>query len=502
MKQLKKTKNNKMNLFKKISKEGWLLLFIFIFVLAFRLYFVFQSKNFSSDEAYFHLRHINYILENNKILFYDDLSYGGRYVLYPPLFHILFAYITLGSMLLLKIFPAVFASLLVFAVYFIAKYITNDKKTALFTSLLVSFVPLYITETLNNLSPYSLVIPLIFFMLYCLSKIDNQLYLWMFILSSLLLPFLHATAILFLLTILIYLIISKSEGLELTKLKKEAMLFSVAVIILIELIIFKKAFLQYGLDIIWQNTPVNIFADEFKSLNVFGIIFGVGIVQLIFGLFGLYYGLHKLKKRLVYMTSSLILGIFVLLLLRLIPLSVGLMFLGISLAITSSLTIKFIFEYFEQTKLFNYEKYFTYMFLFLVLFLSIIPIYSIANKVSPVFDQTIADMEWINNNVREDATVLAPLQEGNLIISLAKRKNVADSEFLLAPNALKRSEDIKIMYTVGSEAIALGLMHKYNINVIYESDNLDKIYGKYNLAYLNNKECFNEIMWRIYEVRC
>src|SRR3989344_8386098 len=447
MKQLKKTKNNKMNLFKKISKEGWLLLFIFIFVLAFRLYFVFQSKNFSSDEAYFHLRHINYILENNKILFYDDLSYGGRYVLYPPLFHIILAYITLGSMLLLKIFPAVFASLLVFAVYFIAKYITNDKKTALFTSLLASFVPLYMTETLNNLSPYSLVIPLIFFMLYCLSKIDNQIYLWLFIVSSLLLPFLHATAILFLLTILIYLVISKSEGLELTKLKKEAMLFSVAVIILIELIIFKKAFLQYGLDVIWQNIPVNIFADEFKSLNVFGIIFGVGIVQLIFGLFGLYYGLHKLKKRLVYMTSSLILGIFVLL-------------------------------------------------------LSIMPIYSISNKVSPVFDQTIADMEWINNNVREDATVLAPLQEGNLIISLAKRKNVADSEFLLAPNALKRSEDIKIMYTVGSEAIALGLMHKYNINVIYESDNLDKIYGKYNLAYLNNKECFNEIMWRIYEVRC
>ena len=72
MKQLKKTKNNKMNLFKKISKEGWLLLFIFIFVLAFRLYFVFQSKNFSSDEAYFHLRHINYILEKKKILFYND----------------------------------------------------------------------------------------------------------------------------------------------------------------------------------------------------------------------------------------------------------------------------------------------------------------------------------------------------------------------------------------------------------------------------------------------
>ena len=272
MKQLKKTKNNKMNLFKKISKEGWLLLFIFIFVLAFRLYFVFQSKNFSSDEAYFHLRHINYILENNKILFYDDLSYGGRYVLYPPLFHIILAYITLGSMLLLKIFPAVFASLLVFAVYFIAKYITNDKKIALFTSLLASFVPLYMTETLNNLSPYSLVIPLIFFMLYCLSKIDNQIYLWLFIVSSLLLPFLHATAILFLLTILIYLVISKSEGLELTKLKKEAMLFSVAVIILIELIIFKKAFLQYGLDVIWQNIPVNIFADEFKSLNVFEII--------------------------------------------------------------------------------------------------------------------------------------------------------------------------------------------------------------------------------------
>src|SRR3989344_5680073 len=98
-------------------KEHYFLILIFILVFAFRLYFVFQSNNFSSDEAYFHLRHVNSILSEGKILFYDELSYGGRFVLYPPLFHMLLAYLTFGNLLLLKILPALFASLMVFVAY-------------------------------------------------------------------------------------------------------------------------------------------------------------------------------------------------------------------------------------------------------------------------------------------------------------------------------------------------------------------------------------------------
>jgi len=482
-------------------KEHYFLILIFILVFAFRLYFVFQSNNFSSDEAYFHLRHVNSILSEGKILFYDELSYGGRFVLYPPLFHMLLAYLTFGNLLLLKILPALFASLMVFVAYAIAKYITNDTKTALFTSILASFVPLFIIETLNNLSPYSLVMLILFLLFYFLTRIKEINYLWYFILFILLLAFLHAAAFLFLLTILIYLIILNSENIPLEKIKKEVILLSVFIILLIGFIIYKKAFLQYGFGILWQNIPVNIFADEFKNLNVLDILFGVGLLPLIFGLIGLYYG-FKTKRRLVYMISSLILVIFMLLLFRLMPLTVGLMFLGVSLAIISSLAIKNIFDYFEQTKLFNYKRYFIYLFLLLVFVFGIIPTYNISTKVNTIFDQTIDDMQWINKNLALNATVLAPVSEGNLVSAIAKRKNVADSEFLLAPNPFERYEDIKVIYTVGSEAIALNLIKKYDINYIYVSDNLDKIYENHNLNFLDDKNCFKEIKWRIYEVRC
>lgn len=483
-------------------REYYFLIFIFVFVLAFRLSFVFESDNFSSDDAYFHFKHINSIVSENKILFYDDLSYGGRFVLYPPLFHILLALLTFGNLYLLKILPAIFASSMVFVAYLISRHITNDTKAALFSSLLASFVPLFITETLNNLSPYSLLIPILFLMIYFLSKIEEEIYLWCFIIFSILLPFLHSTAILFLLTIFVYFIVSKSESIKISRLKKEAILLSIFVIILVEFIIFKKAFLQYGLGIIWQNIPVNIFADQFKNLNIFDVIFGAGLLQLVLGLLGLYYGLYKLKNKLIYLLSSLILVIFTLLIFRLIPLIIGLIFLGISLAIISSIGIKIIFDYFSQTRFYKYRNYLNYTIFFVILFLTILPAYNISNRVGAVFDQTISDMEWINGNVDRDVVVLAPLQEGNLVTSIAKRKNVADNNFLMAPNPLKRSEDINKAYTTNSEAIALDILHKYDIDIIYISDNTGKIYGKTDLEYLKNKNCFNEIKWRIYEIKC
>jgi len=74
-----------------------------------------------------------------------------------------------------------------------------------------------------------------------------------------------------------------------------------------------------------------------------------------------------------------------------------------------------------------------------------------------------------------------------------------DNNFLLAPNPLKRIEDINIIYSTGSEAIALKLLKNYNVKYIYFSDNAQKLYED-KLKYVEDKIYFKKVRGRIYEV--
>ncbi|MBI2148043.1 hypothetical protein HYU23_00020 [Candidatus Woesearchaeota archaeon] len=183
-----------MGIIKNKFKTEYLILFLFfLFVLGFRLYFAFQTNHFNTDGAYFHLRHIQYFLEEKSPLTYDNLSYGGREVLYPPLFHVIMAFLSFGSIILLKLIPEIFISLTIFIVYGISKYISDDPYVPIFSAVLSSFFPILFGETLNNLSVYTLVVPLLLVMIYSLLRLDEKFYLWLFIICSFLLPLLHSS---------------------------------------------------------------------------------------------------------------------------------------------------------------------------------------------------------------------------------------------------------------------------------------------------------------------
>ena len=115
----------------KIKTSSYVIFLIFALTLALRLYLVLSAPNLSDENAYFHLRHINNIIEDKKIIYYDFLSYGGRYVLQPPLFHIIMALLSFGNIFLLKILPELFFSLLVVLVYLIVMFLI------IFTSLFI-----------------------------------------------------------------------------------------------------------------------------------------------------------------------------------------------------------------------------------------------------------------------------------------------------------------------------------------------------------------------------
>jgi len=114
----------------RIKKSHKLLILIFFIVLLTRLYFAFQTP-YLDNSGYLVERYVGNIVEEGRPLFFDQLSYNGREVLYSPLWHYILAFFSLflGG-LTLKIIPVVFISLLVPVVYLLSKKVVDNDELA------------------------------------------------------------------------------------------------------------------------------------------------------------------------------------------------------------------------------------------------------------------------------------------------------------------------------------------------------------------------------------
>ncbi len=153
-----------------MKKEVKILIIIFLLTVGFNLFFIFQTPNFSSDEAYFNIRHTEYINDNIKPIVYDELSYGGRTVINTHVFHYILAFfnIFLPNAITYKVIPILLLSSLVFIVFGISKTIIKSNNASLLVAGMAGMIPTLLSTTLNQVSTYSLVIPLIFYSVYCL----------------------------------------------------------------------------------------------------------------------------------------------------------------------------------------------------------------------------------------------------------------------------------------------------------------------------------------------
>lgn len=491
-----------MNKFLQLLKENKLLASLFILTLIFQLVFVFQTSAFSSDESYFHLR-ASTSIHSLYTPYYDDLSYGGRQVIYPPLFHILlflFSFIPFAF----NIIPALFTSSIIIIAYLIAKEITSDKTSSLLAASLTAFIPILISITINQISVYSLLFPMMFFMIYCLLKLEHSKnYLAAFIVCSFLLPLIHLHSLFFVLILIFYYLLLSVENITTSKLKQEAILFSSFIIILINFIIFKKAFLLYGLDIIWQNAPSEVIAASFTDIGILQLFYTIGIIPLLLGALAIFYGIFKEKRDPIFLLSALFLATSLLLIAKLVELPVGLSLLGIGLAIVSSLTFAKFLKYVSITKLASSKKLIISLILIAIVSLSVVPSLFIAGSTikNSFDDKDLTLLANVKDAVPQSSTILSPPKEGNILTALTDRKNVIDSNFMLAPNAQQRLRDVNLMYNTWSEINALGLLHQYNISYIYISPNL----AKENLtipSYLTNEKCFMRKNEYLYQITC
>src|SRR3989338_5269156 len=438
-------------------KASTILIIIFLLTLIFRLYFAFSIESFSSDESYFHYRLINYIKENKLPMLYDQFSYGGQAIYYPQLFPILMAIFSFCPVFL-KIFPALIASCLVIIVYLIAKKITNEDNSSLLTAFLAAFIPIEIHKSVNQISIYP---------------------------------------------ILLIIILLNTESLFISRYKKEAIIFSFFLVLLINFLLYKTLFLQHGLNIIWQNIPDSLFATYFKNLNVLEGIYLIGALPIILGSLGIFFGLFKEKKDSIILLTAAILATLFLVSIKVLSIQIGFLFLSVFLVTISSLTISKIYTYLSLTKFSSFKKYVTYLIIILIIGLAFIPSYFVAKSL-PNYDHQVDSFKWIKENTPLTATIVVPLELGNVLTAISDRKNIIDDNFLVSRNAEERFNDVNEIYNTALEIKALEALNKYDANYIYFDDYIADKYKITRLRYVESEKekCFEVIKNDVYKVVC
>lgn len=478
----------------KLKINKWLLVIFFV-TLSFRLFFAFQTPHYSSDNDYYTLRNIDYIKENLKPMTYDELSYGGRPVIESFIFYYLMAIFS-WIPLIFKILPAVLISLLVFAVYYLTKEITDSESASLFSAFMASFLPILITGTLNQISVYTILIPLLFFSVYCLININEEKYTGWFIFLSFLLPFLHPIALLFSFGFLLYYLLVITEDMKLSERRKEAIFFFLLLSLFIGFIMYKKVFLETGFNIFLQNVPKDLLVQYFRQANMFDMIISIGILPFLLGISGVFYGVFKEKRHSVLILSSIVFMCIVSLVFMMVRYEVGLMFLGISLAIISSLAIEKLFKYFDKTKFSKHKNLFKYSLFALIALTLVLP--SIFAAIN-VLNNTLSDDEFqalteLRNDTDENSTILTNVDEGNTMMYITNRKSAIDNNFYLIPRINQRYEGLNGVYTTTSSTKALQALHEYNVKYVYVSSRTKDEYNIEKLKYVQeNDECFKEI---------
>ncbi len=471
----------------------WLLFALLLVVAGIRIVLALQAEHFSGDEAYFTLRQIEAIKETGLPLSYDPLSFGGREYLIAPLFYYFVAGLSFlfPAWIIGKVILNIAAASLILIIYIITYDITRDEQSALFSAFVGSFIPIYFISTLNTFSLASLVFPLLFLLVYLYLSIERRTASILFMSLFLLLTFTHYLAFLFLLSWILYLILLKLEDLAATAAEVEIGICSLFIFLWANLLIYKDAFLEHGIAVIWQNVPPPIFSLYFKDITLISALYFIGLIPLLYGVYAVFHHTFYSKNKKMYFLVAFTGATFLLLLLNLIKIELGLISLGIVMSILFSEFYLHFFQYLKKTRFVQYKKFIVFGFFVIVVSSSIIPPLVFARRSlqdSVLPEETVA-FQWLRENTPPGAVILASPQEGHLITALAHRKNVLDTYFLRISRSADIFQDVTDIYTTRYETEAIRLLNQYHVDYLIVSERLKKQLDP-DISFLRDTRCF------------
>jgi len=470
------------------------LVLLVVLVLSVRLWLSFSVSGLSSDQSYWHVRNVESILATGKPLFEDSLAWNGRAVVFSPVFDYVIALFALFMSVdvAAKFVPALFGALLVVIVYLLAKRLTNHAGVSLFTALLSALVPIWLQETLNQLTPITLVVPLMGFLLYALLRIHEPRWLMIYVVTLAFTAFVHPLSMLLAITLAVYLVLARVEGIPVDRPLLEVSLFSIFFILWVQFLMYKKLLFIHGLGIIWQNIPSSLLAEIFSRVSVIGAIAQVGIVPLLTAAYLAYRYVFAVQYKELSLVMSFGLATGLLLSFRLLEPNQGLVLLSFAGIVLFAYAFALFIPFLQRTRFSRMMPLIILLWCVFALATKLWPAsIAVSNTLEFFPPEEQRAMEWISRVTTKDATVVALAEEGQRINAVAKRKSMIDSHFLGRVDASQRAEDLKRIFLSSIELEAVEIFDKYDADYLYVSSAVQQSFGKTVPRYMESGNCFN-----------
>lgn len=488
-----------------MEKRWLVLLGVFLLVLAARLFFTFQTPYLTSDSAYLHTRIIDN-LRDGTLLFDDPLGFNGRTLIHSPLFDMIIAVFTLFMPISLatKIIPAIFASLLVFPTYLLARILTKDENSSIIAATLAGITPFFFAFTFNHLSSLTLSIPLFFFILYFWTRTPKNITIFLILITAFV--FLTPLSLIFIATLAIYFALCAIDRIQLSQANFELGLFTIAFTLWAHFLFYKQALLTHGFFIIWQNIPSALLGQYYSETNILSVLFYLGIFVMFFGTYAVYkYAIKKPQKESTLLVALGIVSV-ICLWLKLIPFTTALILLGITFTILSSQTMVLFSKYTATTKLKKFSKPIYSLIALILILTTIIPAYTLTKEelATTITEEDFEALIFVKYNFPEESRIIAPASFGHYISAIANRANIIDTHFLLQPNVNERYNDIERLYKTPLETEAITIFSKYNAthllvpsylpNIKFQSQCFKRLDFSNVHIYQKNPECKLEVV--------
>lgn len=422
--------------------EKKILLLIFVLALTIRLAPL-SIDSFMGPDPNFHARMSEQIIEEQKLVEYDELSLQGRPYSYAPLYHTSFATISIASSVspyyLVRIFPAIYGALAVLLAFvFSRKLFPKENYVWLFAALAVAVMPMHIIRTASYARPDGLALVIIPFVLYFLYTQRYKIS----VLLSVGLVLLHPFSTLYLLLLILALIIVlKFKRQELQWQKLFAVVVLTFVVYIIWLSTQQQPLVQYISNISFESA-------ELSKLTLTGI--------LTFFTFSWIFVLVALAK----MKENYFLKIW-------LGFSVAFALIGLRAAIFMAMPMALFAGFglnvaFENLK--KYKKAF-FVLIFILLLATILPRVYTFDKYTT--EQDRAGISWLAEYTPEESVIASQWDFGHPITYRAKRAVVIDGYFEYAPGLDERKEATEILRQSSNCETIAEQIEKFDIGYFY-----------------------------------
>ncbi len=456
-----------------MAGKRWYIVILGVFLLALFLIRmnIAMSTPYLSYDSYLEVRSVEHIQETGFPLRLDALRSDGASRLLRPLFSYFLAGTILLSPLMYKIIPNLFMVLALIPVYLLARKLTDSEFAALVAVILAGTGPIFFASYLVTPSAVPLVIFLILTMVYLFQ--DPEHHLFSLILCAIVLTFIHPLIFVLVLSLLIMMLLLRLEGFGIDGRVNELFFFTMLLSVWFYVVVYKNVLFNLGAKTIWQNLPTSYATPIFTGISTLSLMYGLGIITFLLGIFGIYYALFVGKEKTMYIVIAPIFAIASLLSLQLIPLTIGTLILTPFLAILASYGLFISKEFIEKTK-FPWVQYpLMAIILFFFIFGAIIPALANANQELQQVP-TKADIDsyiGLRQVLPNSAVLLTTPHEAYVVQYFANQKTVTDEDFLLVKNSNELISDIDTVYTARFTLSAIGKAEKLGAtHIIFSSD--------------------------------